>query len=107
MEPQHAIIGDGTGVDLPQAQPDPNTLVEEKKMAKYSRSAEYGRLKEHLEARIAFYQLYLPGSESKEIQQLNREERADKWAIADDVIKEIRAIIDTYDQIASVVKENA
>ena len=60
MQPQNVLIGDSTGVELPQMEASEDLLVEEKKMAKYSRIAEIKRKPDHFRAPRSFYQSKLP-----------------------------------------------
>src|SRR4051812_27355714 len=102
MQPQNGIIGDNTGIDLPQMQVEENTLVEEKKMAKYSRSTEFKRIQEWCEGRIEFYQTYLPnGTEVG----LDVAPSAEDWRVANRVIGEFRALINTYEIAGDAVKQ--
>lgn len=100
---QNAIIGsDSFGTDLPQTQLEEENLVIEKNMAKFSKSKEFEKLKEHLEQRITYYQNFLPGGVPPE--NVPDEERGKYWAVSNMVIGELRAIIDAYEQAAQVVQ---
>jgi len=78
-------------------------LVEEKKMAKYSKTKEFKRIKEHCEDRIKFYQQYLPnGSEVA----LDVRPTAEDWAVANRVIGELKALMNMYQIASEAVKEN-
>ena len=95
-------MGDETGVDLPQMQVEDTTLREEKKMAKYSRSAEFKRIQEWCEGRILFYQTYLPnGSEIG----LDVVPSIEDWRVANRVIGELRALTNMYEIATDAVKE--
>jgi len=97
--PQNAIVGDyDEPTQIPETQVDEDVLNESKKMARYSKSAEYKRLKEFLEARVSFYQNFLPdGRDIKEF-QASEEIIALNWKIANAIIKEIKGILDAYAQ---------
>lgn len=96
------IVGDAQGIDLPVAELDPNLLSEERKNAKFSRTAEYKKLKEYIEARITFYQTCLPnGAEVG----LDAAPSAEDWRVANRVIGEFKAILNKYDNAAQVVKD--
>lgn len=80
-----------------------NELEEEKKMARYSESSEYKRLKEHLEGRINFYKLYLPGGKDIRESEANLQELGANWLLATSIINEISAIINAYESIHNAV----
>lgn len=103
MEPNNAIIGDGTGVDLPQLQVDEETLVEEKKMAEYSKTDEFSRIQKHCQERIAFYQTHLPNG-----LEIGLEVRPtpEDWAVANRVIGEFKLLMNMYETATEAV-ENA
>jgi hypothetical protein len=94
VEPNNAIIGDNTGVELPQMQPDEDTLVDEKRMAKYSKSDEFQRIQDYFKERIAFYQKYLP--DGRPIITVPSNELDDKWVLANTVIGEFEAVINMF-----------
>lgn len=96
----NGIIGDSMGVDLPQAQPDPEQLKDELAMASFSRSAEFQRLKDHLDSRIAFYQTCLPSGQPVSDKMPTPAE----WQAATVIITELRAIIGAYELAAETVK---
>jgi hypothetical protein len=104
MQPDNGLIGDSYGTDLPQMQVDTETLVEEKKMAKFSRTAEFKRIQEHCEARIRFYQQCLPNGA-----EIGLEVRptAEDWSVANRVIGEFKLLMNMYETAASVVKDQA
>lgn len=77
-------------------------LVEEKKMAKYSRSAEFKRIQEHFNERIKFYQSKLPDGRDIGVGQLPTPE---EWVIANAIIAEFNLVIDMYERAAEAVKE--
>jgi hypothetical protein len=94
MQPDNAIIGDSSGIDLPELSAEAESLIEEKKMAKYSRSAEFKRIQDWAETRIAFYQKYLPnGAEvGVEVQPSPQD-----WQVANRVIAEFKLLLGSYD----------
>lgn len=102
MQPSNGIMGDMTGVELPQMQVNKDVLTEEKKMAKYSRSSEFKRIQEWCEGRIAFYQTYLPnGAEVG----LDVAPSAEDWRVANRVIGELKALMNSYRIASEAVKE--
>lgn len=103
MGPSNAILGDGTGVDLPQATPDENALNEEKKLAKYSKTAEFKRIQDYFQDRILFYQKFLPDGRPIATAQPSLED----WRVANLLITEFQAIINLYENAAVVVEADA
>lgn len=100
--PQNVLMGDSQAIELPQAQLDEQDLQEERVMAKFSKSAEFKRLKEHFEQRIDFYQTYLPnGAEIG----LEVAPSAEDWRVANRVIAELKTILLRYELANDVVKE--
>lgn len=96
MGPTNAVMGnDSYGTELPRAQVDPEQLAIEQRMAKYSKSDEFKKLKEHLEGRINFFQQHLPNGAS--IEDLPIEEIGPRWIAANIVIKELKSIIGAYE----------
>lgn len=94
MGPQQGLIGDAFGIDLPEIEIDQTLLNEEKKMAKFSRTAEFKRQKEYLNSRIEFYQTKLPnGSEVG----LDVAPSAEDWRVANRVIGEFKAFLAQYE----------
>ena len=102
MGPQNVLIGDSTGVELPQMEASEDLLVEEKKMAKYSRSAEFRRIQDHFNERIAFYQSKLPDGRDIGVGKLPTPE---EWVVANAIIAEFNLVINMYERAAEAVKE--
>lgn len=103
MEPNNGIIGDSFGTDLPQAVLPEQDLNEEKKKARFSKSAEFKRLKAQIEERIKFYQTYLP--DGRPIGTMDPKELGTMWVASNLVIAEFKAIIDEYELAAEAVKD--
>lgn len=101
MGPQNAIMGNDYGTDLPQTQVDDQGLALEKNMAKFSKTKEFKKLKEHLEQRIDYYQMFLPGGVPPE--NVPDEERGKYWAVSSIVIGEFQAVITAYEQAGQTV----
>lgn len=101
MGPSNGIVGDSFGLDLPESVMDEQSLNEEKKMARYSKSKEFKRLKEYMEARINFYQKYLP--DGRPVAATDNV-TAEDWRVANTVISEFKNVIDQYELAADVVK---
>lgn len=102
MGPNNGLVGDSMGIDLPAMQPDDNLLVEEKKMAKYSKTAEFKRIQQHCEERIAFYQKYLPNGAEVALEVRPTPE---DWAVANRVIGELKLLINMYEVATDAVTE--
>ena len=101
--PVNTIIGDNQPIDLPQAQLSDDQLRDERMMAKFSRTAEFRRLKEHLKERIDHYKHFLPGEIP--IESVSQEEREKTWLAADTIIKEFKLIISTYELAGEAVRD--
>lgn len=98
---QNGIIGDAFGTDLPIMREDVQMLVEERKMAKYSRSSEFKRIQEHCKERIAFYQAYLPNGAEIGVDMIPTTE---DWRVANRVIGELKLLMNMYEIAAESVK---
>lgn len=101
--PVNAIMGDDFVTDLPVIDVPQSELAEERRKAKFSRTAEFKKLKEHLEERIRFYQGFLPGNTP--VVAVAEEERGKYWAVADLVVAELKGVISAYENAAEVVRE--
>ena len=93
MNPSHGLIGDATGFDLPQMQVDETSLVEEKKMSKFTRTAEWKRIEEYCDERILFYQQKLPNGAEIGLDVVPSTE---DWRVANIVIGELKALRNMY-----------
>jgi hypothetical protein len=84
-------------------QVDRDTLVEEKKMAKYSKTAEFKRIQKHCAERIEFYQKYLPnGAEVA----LDVRPTAEDWSVANRVIGELKLLMNMYEVATEAVEQS-
>lgn len=92
---QNGIIGDITGVELPQMEVDEKELTEEKKMARYSKSAEFKRIEQHFKERIEFYQKYLP--DGRPVSAVPAKELESMWIAANTIIGELQTVLDSYE----------
>lgn len=99
----NGIIGDNFGVDLPQAQIPKEDLIEEKKMARYSKTAEFKRIQDHFKERIDFYQKYLP--DGRPIATVPKEDLESMWIAANVVIAEFNQVINMYEIASEAVNE--
>lgn len=102
MGPSNGIIGDAQGIDLPEMTPDATFLVEEKKMAKYSRSAEFKKIQAHCAERIEFYQTKLPNGAEIGLDYLPSTE---DWRVANRVIGELKLLMNMYENASEAVKD--
>ena len=100
---QNGIIGDNYGIDLPEVEPDKAYLDEEKQMARFSKSKEFKKLKEIMEARIDFYQQALP--DGRPITAVDSTERANMWLVANAVVGEFKMILNAYETANEAVKD--
>lgn len=112
--PSNAVVGDfDEPTQVPETQVPEEVLSEEVKLAKYSKTAEFKRLKEFMEARIQFFQRYLPngtpvqGSPTAEglSVTLPNGDLTAHWIAACLVIKEFENILMEYERAADAVKE--
>ena len=103
MGPVNGIIGDAMGTELPEAVPDEAMLTEEKKMARYSKTAEFKRIEQHFKERIEFYQKFLP--DGRPIAQVPAKDLEGMWIAANTIIGELSGVLDSYQTAAEVVNE--
>ena len=106
MGPKYGVVGNSLEHELPVTQVADNDLAEEKKATKFSRTAEFKKLKQHLEERIEFYQKWLPNGSTILESTMTPAELGARWQVANAVIAEFKLIIDAYEQAREVV-ENA
>jgi hypothetical protein len=97
------IQGDSFGTDLPKTEVSEDLLIQEKNLARYSKTKEFKTLKEYLEARIKFFSEFLP--DGKEVRWLAESELGVKWVVANNIINEFKAVLNRYEQAAEVVKK--
>ena len=95
----NAIIGDDYGTTLPETVVNEDSLLEEKKLARFSKTTEFKRLKGHLEERIVFYQQFLPSGQPVVGASVTGED----WRIANAVITEFKAVLQAYEQAQEAV----
>lgn len=100
MQPT-GILDEG-GVTPPVMEMPAEELKEEKQMAKFAKTQEFKKLKEHFEARIEYYQSFLP--DGRPLTSANKEERNDMWLVANAIIGELKLVIQAYEQAAEAVK---
>ncbi len=102
---QNGIIGDQAfeSLEVPETQPDNQFLAEDKKMAKFTRTAEYKRQKRWAEDKIRFYQQYLP--DGRDISSVPIAEIGTKWVQANEIIKTLNEFLNSYEGAVVSVKE--
>lgn len=102
----NGIIGNEYGIDLPESRLDEQMLNEEKKKARYSRSAEYRRLKEYLDSRIEYHRNFLPGGGQLAgmVGVAPMEQIGQAATVSQLVILELQKIIDEYESAVSAVE---
>lgn len=105
--PTHAVVGDlDEPTKPPITQVPEEILAEEKKLAEYSQTAEYKRLKTFLEDRRSFYQNFLPnGQPIKEASEKSLGEAVINWKVANAIIAELNNILDSYEQARQAVND--
>lgn len=105
MGPQNGIVGDDTNMtELPQTEVDNSQLKEMQKAAKFARSAEFKELKKHFQARIEFYDKYLPSGQAVGA-QIADEKLAAMWVVANVIAGEFNSVINVYEQAIQYVKD--
>lgn len=112
--PTNAVVGENDEpTKLPETQVSDEDLLEEKKLAQYSQTAEFKRLREFMEARIKFYQNYLPNG--SRIQgdpttnglsvSLPNGDLTANWIAACAIISEFENVLSTYERAREVVTD--
>lgn len=99
---QNAIIGEAYGTDLPETSVPKDELDNERNLAKFSKTKEFQRLKQHLEDRIEYYQGFLP--DGRPIDSVTKGDREGSWVIANAIIGELKFIINRYEAAQEVIK---
>jgi hypothetical protein len=100
MNPSNGIIGDADSFDLPDTKVDQDLLDDEKKMARFSKTSEFKRIKEYAESRIQYYQDFLPNGED-----VTTAVTPTDWALANSVIREFRMLLRAYENANEVLKD--
>lgn len=99
--PQHGLVDESTATQLPVTQVPEEDLNEEKKLARFSKTEEFKRLKAYIESRIAYYQRYLP--DGRDITTVKPDELGPSWVVANAMVGEFRALLDAYEQANEAV----
>lgn len=113
--PANGVMGDYPDpIEIPETTVNPEVLVEERKLAKYSKTAEFKRLKEFMDARVSFYQRYLPSGAQVEgtpsdgykvnlSKDIPPDQLGSYWVAACIVIKEFENVLNEYANAAEAV----
>lgn len=101
MNPQNAIIGDIQSTELPESTPDEDSLNEEKKMARFSKTSEFKRIEQHFKERILFYQKFLP--DGRPVASVPAKDLDGMWIAANAIIGELQGVLDGYELAAEAV----
>lgn len=101
--PQNAIIGNDFGIDLPETDFPQRDLTDEKKMAKFTRTAEYARQKAWAEAKIKHYQTFLP--DGRKLSEAPSSELSAHWIAANEIISVLNEFMTSYELANEIVEE--
>lgn len=100
----NGLIDEMGGIDLPQKPVDETAIKELKSKAKYSQSKEFRELRAKADARVEFYQKFLP--DGRPIGTANRADMERKWENANLIIAEINGLFDEFDNAEQILKED-
>lgn len=101
---RNAVMGEADSpIELPKTQVPEEVLTDEKKMARYSQSAEFKRLRKFMQDRIEFFQKYFPNGQR--VQDLPESERSAYWQAACIVVSEFQGVLDEYERAREVVSD--
>ena len=103
MNPQNVILGDETGIELPQKPIDDEALNELRRKAKYSRYKEYAELRAKAQDRIDFYKRFLPNGEL--VGTTSPEDLARKWELANILIAEFEGLFGENENATQILKD--
>lgn len=106
MGPQNIVVGDNFGTDIPETEALIDELAIEKNMAKFSKTKEYKKLKEYLEARIEFFQTHLPDGKEVRFEDASNNEGWINWIVANNIINEFKAVLNSYENAREAVKND-
>jgi hypothetical protein len=103
MQPSNVIMGDeNSGIDLPEFQPPQEEIKEIRSMANHAKSPEYQRLVEWCEAKIAFYQGFMPNGLAIDKDYVPTTE---DWRVANRVIADLKEFMGVYEYAKEQAKE--
>jgi hypothetical protein len=101
---EYGIVGDANVTDLPETSVDNEQLVEEKKMAKYSKTAEFKQIKDYMEARIEFWKLRQPNGTPMVAKQVTQD-MVNDWVVANHIIAEFQAFLSEFENASKAVED--
>lgn len=99
--PSNGILGDNSGVELPEAPVDDSEKKELTNKVKYSKTKEYKELRAKAQERIDFYKTTLPAGYS----EADRTRKAEMWGTANLIIAEFTALFGEIDTAEELLKE--
>lgn len=82
---------------LPETVIDQKEVDDEQKAIKYLKSTEWKMIKDHLEGRKDFHRRHLPNGVGVNETPLTEAEIGRRWMVADGIITEIDAIINSFE----------
>ena len=83
--PQNSVIGDDSPLQAPEVEEAPDKEPDD--FRKLGKSKVFPDVAKYIDGRVVHYQKYLPSG--LPITGISKEERAEKWALADTVITEL------------------
>lgn len=101
--PANAIMGDDFGTDIPETNIPDNQLLDEKKMAKFTRTAEYARQKRWIDEKVKYYKQFTP--DGRPIASVDPNNLATHWVVANEIISVLEEFRTSYEEAAEIVKE--
>jgi hypothetical protein len=105
--PQNVPMGDISDIStLPSTQLPPELLLEEKQLARFSKTREFKKLKDYLEGRITFFQNNFPDG-TPIAKETDHQKIVDYWRATNIVVGEFKALLDVYENANQVVKDES
>lgn len=106
--PLNAVVGDqDLPTNLPETEVADEFLAAEKRLARYSKTKEFQELKEYIEARISFFQTYLPDGKEIRFEDAGDNEGWIKWVVANNIVAEFRTLLNRYELAKQNVNKDA
>jgi hypothetical protein len=102
--PENGIVGDAHITELPETNVQEEVLAEERKMAKYSKTAEFKRIKDYMEGRIEFWKLRQPDGKPIVLKNISQEAVND-WYIANHIIAEFQSFLNEFENARQSVED--
>lgn len=101
---EHGIIGDAHVTELPETNVQEEHLAEEKKMARYSKTAEFKRIEDYMKGRIEFWKLRQPDGTPMVLKAISQETVND-WYIANHIIAEFQSFLNEFENARQAVED--